>query len=100
VEFNFSFLIKHREEAMPWKGRRESSDVEGRRGRPVKGLVSGGIETVIVILAIYYLGGDPSQVLKNLPFDNSQTALSREGTAEENELVQFVSVVPADSENF
>jgi hypothetical protein len=84
---------------MLWKGRRESSNVEDRRGRPTKVMVGGGIGTVIVVLAIYLLGGDPTQLLNNLQPENSQTTSSYEGTAEENELAQFVSVVLAETEN-
>lgn len=84
---------------MLWKGRRESSNVENRRGLPVKGVVGGGIGTVLVILAIYFLGGDPSQLINNLQPDNSASTASYEGTAEENELAQFVSVILADTED-
>ena len=84
---------------MLWKGRRESSNVEDRRGRPTKVMVGGGIGTVIVVLAIYLLGGDPTQLLNNLQPENSQTTSSYEGTAEENELAQFVSVVLAETED-
>lgn len=84
---------------MRWKGRRESSNVEDRRGRSPKGMVGGGIGTIIIILAIYFLGGDPSQLLNTSQLDNSGTTSSYEGTAEENELAQFVSVVLAETED-
>ena len=51
---------------MLWKGRRESSNVEDRRGRTPKGMVGGGIGTIILVLAIYFLGGDPTQLLNNV----------------------------------
>ncbi|MGB5288942.1 MAG: neutral zinc metallopeptidase [Ignavibacteriaceae bacterium] len=84
---------------MRWKGRRESSNVEDRRGRSPKGMVGGGIGTIIIILAIYFLGGDPSQLLNTSQLDNSGTTSSYEGTTEENELAQFVSVVLAETED-
>lgn len=85
---------------MRWKGRRESSNVEDRRGgRSSKGVVGGGIGTVIIILAIYFLGGDPTQLLNTSQLDNSNTTSSYEGTAKENELAQFVSVVLAETED-
>lgn len=84
---------------MLWKGRRESSNVEDRRGRSPKLIVGGGIGTILLALAIYFLGGDPSLVLNNPQLDTSQTTTPYQGTAEENELAQFVSVVLAETED-
>jgi len=84
---------------MLWKGRRESSNVEDRRGRAPKVILGGGIGTVILVLAIYFLGGDPTQILNNSQLNNSQTTSSYQGTEEENELAQFVSVVLAETED-
>jgi len=45
---------------MRWKDRKASTNVEDRRGQKVKtGLVGGGLGTVILILAVFFLGGDP-----------------------------------------
>jgi uncharacterized protein len=84
---------------MLWKGRRQSANVEDRRGRSPKVMVGGGIGTVIVVLAIYLLGGDPTQLLNNMQPEDSQTTAPYEGTAEKNELAQFVSVVLAETED-
>ena len=84
---------------MRWEGRRESSNVEDRRGRSSKGIVGGGIGTIIIILAIYFLGGDPTQLLNTSQLDNSGNTSTYEGTAEENELAHFVAVVLAETED-
>jgi uncharacterized protein len=84
---------------MRWKGRRESSNVEDRRGRSTKGMVGGGIGTIVLILAIYFLGGDPTQVLEITQMNNQEASAPYQGTAEEEELVKFVSVVLADIED-
>lgn len=84
---------------MRWKGRRESSNVEDRRGGYSKGMVGGGVGSIILILAIYFLGGDPSQIMNTSQFDNQTTTSSYQGTAEGNELAQFVSVVLAETED-
>lgn len=84
---------------MRWQGRRESTNVEDRRGIRPKALAGGGIGTIIVVLAIYLLGGDPSQILDNSVVDNTSSTLPYAGTAEENELAQFVSVVLAETED-
>lgn len=86
---------------MIWKGRRESSNVEDQRGgvsRRAVG-VGGGLGTIVLVLAIYLLGGDPSAVLNNLQVNTPETASTYEGSAEENELAKFVSVVLADTED-
>lgn len=84
---------------MLWKGRRQSSNVEDRRGHAPKAVVGGGIGTIIVVLAIYLLGGDPIQLLNNMQLEKSTTTAPYQGTAEENELAQFVSVVLAETED-
>jgi predicted metalloprotease len=84
---------------MRWKDRRQSTNVEDRRGRSARGMVGGGIGSIILILAIYFLGGDPTQLINTSQLDNSGTTSTYEGSAEENELAQFVSVVLAETED-
>ncbi|OQB43355.1 MAG: putative neutral zinc metallopeptidase [Candidatus Hydrogenedentes bacterium ADurb.Bin179] len=88
---------------MRWKGRRMSSNVEDRRGLPVKrGMVGGGMGmgVIVLILAVYMLGGDPKQVMEMLPMEQMQgEAQSYTPTAEEEELAQFASVVLAETED-
>ncbi|NLW85180.1 MAG: metalloprotease [Phycisphaerae bacterium] len=85
---------------MRWKDRRSSSNVEDRRGlSPKPGLIGGGIGTIIIVLAIYFLGGDPSQILNTLPLEDSASTVPYVPSAEENELAQFVSVVLAETED-
>ncbi len=83
---------------MRWKGRRQSSNIEDRRGKTPRGMVGGGIGTIIIILVIYFLGGDPTGLLNNVQVDNSSSS-DYQGTAEENELAEFVSVVLAETED-
>ncbi len=85
---------------MLWKGRRASSNVEDRRGLSAKqGLVGGGIGTLLIVLAVYFLGGDPSQLLNTMQLQDSAGTSAYTPTAEENELAQFVSVVLAETED-
>jgi uncharacterized protein len=83
---------------MLWKGRRQSSNVEDRRGRMPRTVVGGGIGTILIALVIYFLGGDPSQVLNVSPPAGQEMASSYQETAAEKELAEFVSVVLADTE--
>jgi predicted metalloprotease len=86
---------------MRWQGRRESGNVEDRRGSSRGGLIAGGgIGTIVIAVIIYFLGGDPSQVMdlqqQQAP---SQGQLSPQQEAAEREAAGFVKVVLADTED-
>ncbi len=86
---------------MRWQGRRESGNVEDRRGSSRGGLIAGGgIGTIVIAVIIYFLGGDPSQVMdlqqQQAP---SQGQLSPQQEAAEKEAAGFVKVVLADTED-
>lgn len=83
---------------MRWTGRRGSSNVEDRRGiSGGKMAAGGGIGTIVIVLIVWLMGGDPGQVLNN--FDAGQPAQTVEASAEEDQMAQFVSVVLADTED-
>jgi predicted metalloprotease len=84
---------------MRWQGRRESTNVEDRRGRYVKPVVGGGIGTLIIALAIYLLGGDPSSVIETSQIDDSAATSTYQGSEAENDLVKFTKVVLAETED-
>ncbi|MED4203677.1 neutral zinc metallopeptidase [Neobacillus mesonae] len=85
---------------MKWKGRRESSNVEDRRGMGGKMVFGGGIGGVIIILLFTLLGGNPGDLINNMSSnDGSNTNVPYEETAQEKELKDFVSVVLADTED-
>lgn len=86
---------------MRWQGRKESSNVEDRRGMSPggKGLVGGGIGTIAIALVVLLLGGDPTSILQNVQVDNQTTNSNYTESAEDKELAQFVSVVLAETEN-
>ena len=77
-------------------GRRGSSNVEDRRGMSGgKMAVGGGIGTIVIVLIVWLMGGDPGQMLGTMDAGQNQTV---EATAEEDQMAQFVSVVLADTE--
>ncbi len=84
---------------MLWKGRRESSNVDDRRG--VSGgqiAAGGGILGVLFLLANFFLGdGDISDLTRALP--QEQAPMSAEQKAREDERASFVKVVLADTED-
>lgn len=86
---------------MRWKGRKESSNVEDRRGMSPggKGMVGGGIGTIAIVLVVLLLGGDPTSIIQNVQLDNQSTNTNYTETAEDKELAQFVGVVLAETEN-
>jgi predicted metalloprotease len=84
---------------MRWQGRRESSNVEDRRGKSSKGIIGGGIGGIILIVVVLLLGGDPTSLLQNIQTSNQSTTATYSETAEEKEQAQFVSVVLAETED-
>jgi predicted metalloprotease len=83
---------------MLWQGRRESGNVEDRRGISGGGLIAGGgIGTIVVAILYFLLGGDPSDVNNNLA--PQQYAQSAPRSAKEEELASFSKVVLADTED-
>lgn len=84
---------------MRWKGRRQSSNVEDRRGMSSKGMVGGGIGSIVIIIVILLLGGDPTSLLQDVQISTQNTTTDYTESAEERELAQFVSVVLAETED-
>jgi len=84
---------------MRWKGRRQSTNVEDRRGVTPKRIVGGGCGTIIIILIIWMLGGNPLEFLSNMQVGEQSSVSNYVGSEAENEMAQFVSVVLGDTED-
>jgi predicted metalloprotease len=88
---------------MLYKGRRQSSNIEDRRGMSAgrKVGVGGGIITVIIALVVILLGGDPREVLQLMETQQAttETVSDYQPTAHEQELAELVSVTLADTED-
>lgn len=85
---------------MEWKGREQSSNVDDRRrstGKTVGGI--GCLGTIIMLLIVWMLGGDPLQFLQQVDIQPNQTQQQHIPSAQEDELAQFVSVVLKDTED-
>jgi len=82
---------------MRWIGRRQSGNVEDRRGMGGPIAVGGGILGVIALLFNYLLGGggDSSQ----LPLPGQNQPVSAEQQARQDSLAGFVKVVLAETED-
>lgn len=86
---------------MKWQGRRQSGNVEDRRGSSGKGklIAGGGIIGVIFVIAQFILSDGDISVLQQLEGSGSSQTESRELTAEEKEMGEFVATVLADTED-
>lgn len=85
---------------MLWRGRRESSNVEDRRGMSTGGLVAGGgiLGAIVLVLNFLLGGGDPSQLPAQLPGGQGRELTQEEQAADEDR-AKFVKVVLADTED-
>jgi len=87
---------------MRWKGRRQSDNIEDRRGMRVSrgGLVGGGLGTLAIALLVMFLGGDPTAVLQQA--GNAPVQTTNEPYVEspnEAEWRQQIAVTLAETED-
>jgi uncharacterized protein len=85
---------------MLWKDRRASDNYEDRRSSGGRRVAIGGVGTIVIVLIVWLLGGNPGQVLQLL--QNGTTV--EQGSANvqnphEDELIQFSRVILADTED-
>ncbi len=88
---------------MRWEFGRRSSNVEDRRGGGISGpVVGGGIGAIVLSVIIALLGGDPSVILDQQPAPSDRTRTDSpqtQGSAANDRMADFVSVVLADTED-
>ena len=87
---------------MKWLGREQSTNVEDTRGTSGGGggrvLFGGGLGATVLALIVYFLGGDPSQIL---PQDNGPATTSERGMPgqrSDDSTAAFVKVVLRETE--
>ena len=81
---------------MKWSGRRESGNVEDRRGRGGRMVVGGGLGAIAIIVIATLFGVDPRQMLELAPTTQQDSVPV---DPHQEELKRFVSVVLADTED-
>ncbi len=92
---------------MRWEGRRQSSNVEDRRGKGMRrGAAVGGGGIVMALVAIFLLGQDPGQVMQQMQQQQAQAQRQAQtqggeyrGSAQEEKIKGFVSTVLAETED-
>jgi len=86
---------------MRWSSGRRSSNIEDRRGMRVsRKAAGGGIGIVVVVLIAMYFGIDPTMILNQQgppSVDTSTYSISNSDSSENQQLVDFVSVVLGDT---
>ncbi|GKS70144.1 neutral zinc metallopeptidase [Nitrosomonas sp. PY1] len=87
---------------MLWRGRRQSNNVEDRRGQFARGGTAiGGGGIIIALIAVFVFGQDPLVVLQSLQQQDGSISRSEsyQPSDQEQEIFKFVSVVLADTED-
>ncbi len=88
---------------MKWLGRRESGNVEDRRGISGGGMfIGGGIGVTILYLLFNFIFGSDAVDLSqqvNTPTQTTQNGVSATNNASEDEMAHFASVMLADNED-
>ena len=85
---------------MRWEGRRESENVNDRRGMSPAVVGGGGLITVVIMAIAFFMGADPRQLLQMVAQQQQQAAVGqREPSPEEDRAASFVRVVLADTED-
>lgn len=90
---------------MKWQGRRKSSNVDDRRNSGSSGggrglaFGGGGLGLIIIIVISLLNGGNIGDILGNISGEDIGPQVPYEETAKDKELVDFVSVLLADTED-
>ncbi|HBC02701.1 MAG TPA: metalloprotease, partial [Aequorivita sp.] len=90
---------------MKWQGRRQSGNLDDRRGMSKGKLAAGGgIVVTLIVLGLQFFGGETGKQLAPIveQIGNSQTVQQteqRELTAQEKEMGNFMATVLADTED-
>ena len=90
---------------MKWQGRRQSGNLDDRRGMSTKGkFAAGGGVIALIVLALQFFGGETGSQLAPIidqisNSQSSQVVTERELTAQEKEMGSFMATVLADTED-
>ena len=85
---------------MKLEGRRESTNVEDRRGKKTVAAAGGiGIGGIIIYLIISLMGGDPSAVMEQMPQSNTTEVVEQDYSEVDVELMTFCKRILAGTED-
>jgi len=84
---------------MRWEGRRGSRNIDDRRSMRRPMMAGGGLASIVLILVVVWLGGDPTPLLQNMQAHSPSRQVAPTGTnPADDKTARFVSVVLADTE--
>ena len=86
---------------MRWDGRRQSTNVEDRRGMSPagRGIVGGGFGLLLVLAFALFTGADPIRLMSELSVDQGGGRATQTAPAPNDDVRRFVSTVLADTED-
>ncbi|MDX1926934.1 MAG: neutral zinc metallopeptidase [Pirellulaceae bacterium] len=85
---------------MRWEGRRESENVNDRRGMsPAMVGGGGGLITIVIMAIAFFMGADPRMLLQMVAQQQQAAVGPNERTPEQDRAASFVKVVLADTED-
>jgi len=85
---------------MQWKGREQSGNIEDRRSSRTKIAGGFGCGTIVILLIVYFLGGDPLQMMQQMQqMQPETTEQTNSQSGVKDELSEYVSVVLKDTED-
>ena len=84
---------------MRWGGQRESDNIEDRRGAGGLAIGGGGIGILVLALAVWLCGGDPRQLLQNLPDQTTVQQQPAQRANNDDDQKKFASLVLGSTED-
>ena len=88
---------------MRWRGGRRSTNIEDRRGRrATKGIVGGGLGTIVLVLVAMYFGVDPTFLIQGMQSANVPSSTGTQPAPKDlrdDPLADMITVVMADTED-
>lgn len=85
---------------MRWGNQRESDNIEDRRGRGGLAVGGGGLGILVIALLVWLCGGDPRQLLENLPQQTTvQPAANKQASAPPDNNEKFSRLVLGSTED-
>ena len=85
---------------MKWEGRRQSTNVEDRRGMSPAGrtIIGGGFGLLLILALALFTGADPLQLMSELAVEPGSVQAQQSAPAQDDNIRRFVGTVLADTE--
>ena len=86
---------------MKWEGRRQSTNVEDRRGMSPAGrtILGGGFGLLLILALALFTGADPLQLMSELAVEPGAVQTQQSAPAPDDDIRKFVGTVLADTED-